>query len=126
MVFSSLQGQYFYICLFICRDAVKCLGPRQEVTSLIKMSPVLVVRVYEQCVYDRLTFESLVNSTNIEINRNMYVLAGVTMFTDGHFCALVFLDGQCYWYDGLVGHLKLPPPDYALNYFPTHALYCRV
>ncbi|KAL4230137.1 hypothetical protein ACF0H5_010522 [Mactra antiquata] len=103
-----------------------CNSVRKERRQIVEKSPVLVVRVYEHVLHDRLLPGNLMRSKQIKINDDVFKLAGITMYKEGHFCAIVFVDGVMYWYDGLVGKLSCLPSDYSSLYFPTHAIFCQI
>ena len=88
--------------------------------------PVAALRVYELCLTDRFSFDNLMASKEINIEDRVFELAGVTMYKEGHFCAIVFLDGEKYWYDALNACLTNFPKDMLTHYFPSHALYCQI
>jgi hypothetical protein len=90
------------------------------------MSPILVVRVYDICLHNRMTLDNLTGLQEVKLNNCVFALAGITMYIEGHFCALIFFQGKQYWYDGLKGKLGKVPANFSEQYFPSHVLLCRV
>ncbi|XP_060573252.1 uncharacterized protein LOC132731143 [Ruditapes philippinarum] len=107
-------------------DDTACEGVRQTRRMIKQAGPVAALRVYELCMADQISFHNLMSSKEINIDDRVFELAGVTMYKEGHFCAIVFLDEEKYWYDALNACLTQFPKDMLTRYFPSHALYCQI
>lgn len=92
----------------------------------MKSSPILVLRLYEHCLYGRTTLKNILFSETVRMDDTDFGLAGVTMYSEGHYTAIIVssLHGNL-WYDGLAGKLEQIPND-TNSWFPSHAINCQV
>lgn len=107
------------------RGTSRCGGRRDSKRILLKQNPVMVVRVYEHCLFDRTTIDYILATQDLAVTDSRYRLAGVTMLRDSHYAAVVMFEGLPYWYDGLIGELNDIPHDMK-TWFPCHAVYCKI
>ena len=86
----------------------------------------MIVRLYENSLYGFITVDDVISSLELKVENSIYQLAGVTMYRSGHYCAIVFVDGDPYWYDGILGHLDTLSTESVQTRFPVHAIYCKI
>ena len=110
--------------LFLSFRGHSCAGPRTIKRVIHHYAPVLILRLYEHCLYKRITTDQVVNSRQIQIGNRHYALAGITLHRNLHYCAMLFYMGNIYWYDGLRGKLEDIPDDID-SWFPSHAVLCQ-
>lgn len=89
-------------------------------------SPVLVLRVYELVLHGSVTLDVVLNSTQLDVQRKEFKLAGMTLHQNNHYCSIIYSEKHGpLWYDGLVGVLK-PFKETDSSWTPSHVVYCLV
>ena len=102
-----------------------CHGTRHQRRIITQSIPVLIIRLYENSLYGFILVEDVISSPEIVIGNCTYKLAGITMHRAGHYCAIVFVEGNPCWYDGLRG-LEPFPKTRIQEWFPVHAIYGKI
>lgn len=87
------------------------------------MSPILVIRLYEHCLYGRLRLADIIGTKTVHLQNKEFQIAGITMHRSSHYCAIILYEDKTYWYDGLIGRLTDMPKDLE-SWFPSFVVYC--
>ena len=112
-----------FLILF-CRITDLCAGVRVNKRQMLTYSPVLVLRVVEHIVHNRLTLDNILSQEEVHVNNRTYSLAGCTLHKNNHFCAVVCTAVRgTLWYDGLRGELQ---PLVHNTWSPFHVIYCEI
>ena len=75
--------------------------------TITTYSPIAVVRLYEHALLGRIKLEDVLKTPNLQLQKQKYYLAGVTMFKGNHYCAVVSFGNEFWWYDGLVENFRV-------------------
>lgn len=111
--------------IIIFRNRI-CQGIRHITRKVTRYAPIMVLRVYEDCLHDQLTLADILIGTTLDVDGRRFSLAGVTMHKNNHYCAIITqLSGKQLWYDGLRGNLCALPKKID-EWFPSHVIYCQL
>jgi len=126
-IVKSIKCTSTYILFLFNRNGVsRCTGNATTKRHLMKEQPVLIIRVYELCLYNRLSLKSILETKTLKVGHSRYDLAGLTMFKEGHYCAVICSNtyGDL-WYDGLIGRLTEIGTRDLESWFPQNAVFCK-